>query len=1019
MGGGIRELRPATTVRRLIAAVVARCTGAPRLLALLLTLLALTPPAAAAAADDLAAHPQSLERVPDRFRPLFRWWWPSDEVEPAELRTELRAMRRAGFSGAEQILLANIREWGTPTFRERLLTSVRQADALGQRFDVTLGPGWPMSSPVTEDLSRELSSQDLHYGAVDLSGPTTFSGPVPDRPPADGVRKRLVAATAIRVVGGGSPQVLDPGSAVDLTTRVSDGTLTWAVPAGRWKLFGFWMRPSLMRAKAPGGGPPGWLVVDHFSRGAIDAVLGDYGRRVFTGDLARLLRRNGADVFEDSLEVEHGPVAEGQSAVFWTRTMPGEFARRRGYALPRLLPGVFEEFTFRDGLGERLKQDFDRTLNDLLIDNHLRPITRWANRKGLRSRAQAYYAGAGELGKTENSRLAAAVQKPDVETLGFGDPNLGETLPVRPGSADGRAVLDRYRQVVSGAHLSGAKEITSEWGAVIGGQFGVRLEDLKALADRSLAAGVSRMALHSFAYRPYDEAPGSVRLAPNWPGWCAYCGRAVESSDSWNQHWPLLEALRGLADYVARAGAAVRGGRPRVDLTLLNATSVVSGIGAPRTSPRSPEDRLRSALHGAGYSWDVIDPVSLPGAGGVSGGRLLARGPAYKALVVNDLDAIPVAAARRLLQLGGDGLPIVLYGRLPRRGTSVKGARQEDTAVRAEFGRLRALAHVREATTPDGLVRALRALEVRPDLEQRGPARVVPLHRRTATGDVWFLYNDSTRRVTTRLRFATRGAPTQIDLWTGRATRLGHYTEDAGRVTVPVSIDAAGTAVIAFDRRRAGRRSVTSTTADDARVDGSRIVLRHFDGGRWSAVLDDGRRVSAALPALPDPRAVTGPWRLVATTVQPSGDVRVERTLSELADWRDIPELTAKSGTGVYTATVDLPARWVQRGRGVLLDPGVFAGGLRVRVNGRLAGGAPIPGEAPPDVSRLLRAGRNTLRLEIATTLNNAVRAQGLLGDPDYASYVSRPVQAAGLTGPVRLIPYAEAPVWPPQQAAG
>ena len=116
---------------------------------------------------------------------------------------------------------------------------------LGLRFDITLGPGWPMSSPGTEDLGREASVQTLHYGAVDLAGPNTYSGPVPDRPPAGGERSRLIAVTAIRIAADGSPQVLDPESAVDLTGRVRSGRdVSWSAPPGRWKLFGFWMRPS-------------------------------------------------------------------------------------------------------------------------------------------------------------------------------------------------------------------------------------------------------------------------------------------------------------------------------------------------------------------------------------------------------------------------------------------------------------------------------------------------------------------------------------------------------------------------------------------------------------------------------------------------------------------------------------------------------------------------------------------------------------------------------------------------------
>ena len=132
-----------------------------------------------------------------------------------------------------------------------------------------------------------------------------------------------------------------------------------------------------------------------------------------------------------------------------------------------------------------------------------------------------------------------------METLGFGDPTLGDVRAVGLGSADGRAVLDRYRQVVSGAHRSGATDITNEWGAVLGGQFSVRLEDLKAIADRSLAARLSRMQLHGFAYRLFDRPSGNQRPAPSWPGWCAFCGGALQFSDSWNQRWPQIKSLPG------------------------------------------------------------------------------------------------------------------------------------------------------------------------------------------------------------------------------------------------------------------------------------------------------------------------------------------------------------------------------------------------------------------------------------------------------------------------------------------
>jgi hypothetical protein len=939
-------------------------------------LLALVPAGAAGAKPprDLAAHPGALVRVPRRYLPEFRWWWPSDSVDPAELRSELRSIKAAGFGAVEQSLLANDRQWGTPTFRQRTETALREANRLGLKLDITLGPGWPISAPVTDDLSKEISSQDLHYGAVELSGPTTYAGPVPDDPPPGSGQKRLVAVTAIRVLGNGVPQVLDPSSALDLTGRVQvDGTLTWPAPAGEWKLFGFWMRPTRQRANAPAGGLPGWYEVDHFSRSAIGAVLGDFDRMLFGGEMAALLRRNDGDVFEDSLEVEHGPVAGGQSAVFWTPKMLSDFAARRGYDLTPLLPGLFREFAFPDGLSSRLRHDFDRTLNDLLIEDHLKPIAAWAHRKGLRSRAQAYQAGVGGVATTENDRLAAALDRPDVETLGFGDPSIGQRGPVELGSADGRAVLDRYRQVVSGAHLSGAKVITNEWGAVFVGQFGVEPKDLKALADRSLAAGVTRMALHGFAYRLYARAPG-IGPSPTWPGWCAWCGGGLEFADSWNQRWPQFRSLRGLTAYLGRAGAALRGGRPRVDLTLLNATSVVNGIGPPQTGG-TPEDRLRRALGSAGFTWDALDPGSIDRLGDPSGRRLVGRGPAYRALVVDDQHAIPGAAAERLVHLARTGFPIVVFGAVPQAGAGYRDAQGEDARVKAAIHRLRGLPRVRFARSPAGLLAALRALSVRPDFRPRRPTPVVPVHRRTARGDVWFLYNDSPRRAGGRYDFATTGAPSRIDLWTGRARRLAVSAgRRPSRVTLRLSLRPGETTLLSFDRRESGRR-------------GERPVFAR---------------------TLLAPLQVAGPWRLHADTVAPGGDAAVDLTLPTLDAWEEIPELLGRSGTGSYSATVRIPRRCLGRRHGVLLDPGAFGGALRVWINGHGAAVPTVPGEAPREITSLLHAGSNALRLEVSTTLSNAMRTEGLSGDLDYARYATRPLVTSGLIGPVRLIPFTE-----------
>ena len=105
-------------------------------------------------------------------------------------------MKAAGFGAVEQILLANGRDWGTPAFRQRTRAALLEANRLGLEFDATLGPGWPISSPSIEDLSKEASVQDLiTERSISRSHDLRQDGPGPHA--AGGDRRRLIAVTAI------------------------------------------------------------------------------------------------------------------------------------------------------------------------------------------------------------------------------------------------------------------------------------------------------------------------------------------------------------------------------------------------------------------------------------------------------------------------------------------------------------------------------------------------------------------------------------------------------------------------------------------------------------------------------------------------------------------------------------------------------------------------------------------------------------------------------------------------------
>ena len=425
-------------------------------------------------------------------------------------------------------------DWGTPTFRQRTKAALREANRLGLKLDITLGPGWPISAPVTEDLS----TGDLQSGPPlrrrRAERPDDLHGPGP-RQPAAGRR----AQAADRGDGDAgprrtaAPQVLDPGIGrrPDRPGAERRDAEAGRLPPGRWKLFGFWMRPSLMRGKTgrrlarlargrpfqPAGDQPG---ARRFRppalRGRHGAATAPQRRRRVRG----LLRGRAREIGGRASPPCSGP-----------RAMPRDFAARRHYDLTPAAAGPVQASSpSPTALDGRLKHDFDRTLNDLLIAKHLKPIIALGEQEGAELALAGLPGRSGGVGTTENSRLAAAAAATGRRDARVRRPHYRAEDPSRSAPRTARAVLDRYRQVVSGAHLSGAKVITNEWGAVFQGQFGVRQEDLKALADRSLAAGRDADGASRLRLPALRSASPGIGPGPTWPGWCAFCGGARSSS---------------------------------------------------------------------------------------------------------------------------------------------------------------------------------------------------------------------------------------------------------------------------------------------------------------------------------------------------------------------------------------------------------------------------------------------------------------------------------------------------------
>lgn len=184
-------------------------------------------------------------------------------------------------------------------------------------------------------------------------------------------------------------------------------------------------------------------------------------------------------------------------------------------------------------------------------------------------------------------------------------------------------------------------------------------------------------------------------------------------------------------------------------------------------------------------------------------------------------------------------------------------------------------------------------------------------------------------------------------------------------------------------------------------IQGFRAAQPHTAGparhGRGSANFD-GRRFGISSPVprktdleFPDTELVA--WKDLSATPE---------QLAQLGGTS--PSMTQVSGVGTYRSTFRLPASW-EASDGLILDIGSTNGdATEVWVNGRKADGVDLR-TLEVDITDLLVTGKgnrgvNEITVIVASTLTNRLLARGYNG-------TAGPAQSYGMTGDVRLIPYA------------
>ncbi|WP_158827521.1 glycosyl hydrolase [Mucilaginibacter lacusdianchii] len=743
---------------------------------------------------------------------------------------------------------------------------------------------------------------------------------------------------------------------IDITDKLdASGRLHWNVPAGQWTILRIG-HTSTGHTNATGGGGIG-LECDKFNPEAI--------KLQYTKWFGEAVKQLGPDLSKNVLKVFHIDSWECGSQN-WSPVFRQEFQKRRGYDIVPYLPVMAGIPVQSAEQSEKVLTDVRKTIAELVVDKFYGTMAQLAHAQGCTFTAES-------IAPTMTSDGLLHYSKVDVP--------MGEFWLRSPTHDKPNDMLD----AISGGHIYGKNIIQSESFTELRMMWDEHPGMLKIAADRNLALGINRFVFHVNTHNPWtDRKPGMTLDG---------IGLFFQRDQTW---W---KPGRAWMEYMQRCQAMLQVGKPVIDIAVFTGEEIprrsvlpdrlvpilpglfgaervaaeqkrLANVGTPmRTIPigvnsganMTDAENWINPLHG--YAYDSFNPDALLHLAKVVNGRVeLPGGASYKVLVMPGAtkmspngDVLSAEVKQRLQELVNDGANIVIDNQL-----QVKQA-----------GKGRLLPVPYQAST-------FSEINLQPDViftDSSGTVaeNVAWTHRAAPSLDIYFIsnQNDAERTVNLSLRLAGR-VPELFDPVTGTIRLADNWQMKNGRTLLPLHLLAGESVFAVF--RKAG--TPTQVHAGNNALAVKPIQTLKQD---WQVTFD-------------------------AKMGGPKDPVR----FTQLQNWGSMVDPAVKyySGTAAYQQTFN----WNQKiSKSVWLDVGQVNNIAEVYVNNISCG---VVWTAPyrVDISKALKPGNNTIRIEVANTWANRLIGDHGLPKEKQITWTNapyrlegKPLLPAGLLGPVTL----------------
>lgn len=782
---------------------------------------------------------------------------------------------------------------------------------------------------------------------------------------------------------------------MDITSWLQpDGTIEGDLPAGKWTIMRFGSRTT-GAVTSPSPAPGLGFESDKMDTAAIATHLDR-----FAGELFRHIgfqKRTPQSPY-GGLGMIHFDSWEmgGQN---WTGAFREEFETRRGYDPQPYYPAYTGMIVGSRELSERFLWDLRKTIQELILENQIAYIRKYANQHGLGLSIEPY-----DMNPMADLELASGADVPMCE---FWSEGYGFNTTFSAAEA------------TSIAHLKGQPIVPAESFTAIGDGWGLYPGKIKNQTDWALAAGINRFMFHTFQHQSLPDSlrPG-MTMGPIGVHW--------DRNQTW---WEMGKAYH---DYLSRCQFLLQQGRTVSDVLYFCPEGNPHVFRAP-ASAYMKEEEVSDGLYitaqegiirvpasenkgngvlpdKKGYAFDACPPSFLYKAS-VKNGRIIFPGGAeYRILVLPDFETMTPEILSKIKELATAGATLV--GMPPKKSPSLQNYPQCDkeiaSLVKDIWGEGPVPETIEKRTVGKGQIvwgkeilknrdnlypnynytaRLLKEMNIPEDFVSNGDLRYA--HRTASDCEIYFVSNRSGQPVSTNCTFRiNKMVPELWDALTGEVRELRQYTFKDGQTTVPLQFDKDQSFFIIF-RKHAGSSS---------------------EGNNF--------------PSFTTIQTLDKPW---SVSFDPAWGGPVKTTFDKLTDWsmHENEGIKYYSGTAVYEQTFDVSDVTDKQ---LFLDLGEVNVMAKVWLNGQEAGTVwTYPWRL--NISNYIKSGENKLKIEVVNLwINRLIGDDSLPYDgvqqgqwPDWmhsgtprpgSRYTfsthtpynkSTPLSKSGLTGPVSI----------------